>query len=223
MFESNKNGINLRCWHFTAVLFLICTASVATKSHAELNLHVTSHQVWFIWHHSKIVATYDQQRECTGCDAEQIIPISSATKGCFTTNRTSSGYCTTIGAGGVPGGRRARLFGATNRPTGIGNELTSTPIAIIPPDNETRQDVLQSLLSALKSHTDDWNCFEENRMNYDLFPRTEGDSFNSNSFISGITQFIGLTAADLKPNVIVPGYAKAVPDTRFNFGGCPND
>lgn len=208
-----------RC--FGAVVFLICLAFGATTAQAELDIHVTSHQVWFIWHHSKIVVTYDQRNECTGCSADQITDISSDTEGCFTTARTSTGYCTTIGAGAVPAGSRARLFGETNRPSGLENELTSPPIAITPPENQTLQDVLQSLLNALKSHTDDWNCFEDKRMNYDLFPG-KGDSYNSNSFISGITQFVGLIAPDLKPKPNVPGYKKLVPETRFEFAGCPN-
>lgn len=219
-FLSNEASVNSRLKYSGTVIFLVCIIFGAKSANADLNIHVTSHQVWFIWHHSKIVVTYDQPSECTACSEDQIVPITSATEGCFTTRRTSSGYCTTIGGGAVPFGISARLLGAANRPAGIRDTLTSIPIAIIPRENQTMQEVLLSLLNALNSHREDWNCHEDKRMNYDTFPSNEGGGYNSNSFISGITHFVGLAAPDLKPNVNVPGYGKKVLEERFNYVEC---
>ncbi len=205
-----------------ATVFLFCLAFGAVTAQAELDIHVTSHQVWLFAHHSKIVVTYDQPDECTGCDENQIREITSDTEGCFTSTRRS-GYCTTIGAGAKPRGSRAKLFGETNRPGGLANELTSDPTAITPPSNSTLQNVLQNLLTALNAHTEEWNCFEgneEKRMDYDLIP---GDGYNSNSFISGIAKFVGLSPAELKPDVWVPGYEKPVLEARFEFSDCPSE
>ena len=204
---------NQRYLAFLSVLPLLLIFAVA--AHAELSIHVTSHHVFWIWHHSKIVMTYDDPTECTGCQPNQISEISPNTEGCFTTDRRDTGFCTTFGAGSV----RGRLFGKTNRPSGLKDELTSPSIEVVPPTGQSLEEVLQSLLNSLDAHTDDWNCNEDTRMNYDLFPRT-GKSYNSNSFISGITRFVGLPESDLKPDRRVPGYSSPVPDQRFSFSGC---
>ncbi len=230
MHPSNSDSVRPRHRIFRAFVVLFYLAFATVTAQAELDIHVTSHQVWWFAHHSKIVVTYDQPDECTGCDEDQIREITSDMEGCFTSDtrtvtsdRRNVGYCTTIGAGSKPKGRKGKLFGETNRPSGLRNELTSDPTAITPPSNSTLQNVLQNLLTALNAHTEEWNCFEgneEKRMDYDLIP---GDGYNSNSFISGIAKFVGLSPAELKPDVWVPGYEKPVLEARFEFSDCPSE
>jgi len=67
------------------------------------------------------------------------------------------------------------------------------------------------LLTADKNYGDD--------VDYDLFPKTGddvgrfGDGYNSNSFISGILEFLDINLPEMKSNV--PGADKPLPDSYF--------
>jgi hypothetical protein len=99
---------------------------------------------------------------------------------------------------------KSTLVSDINRPKDV--RLNSKVEQVVLNLNGREEDeVIAALFAADVAYSDD--------LRYELRPEAKNDAFNSNSYISGLLQAIGLDAPELKSNV--PGYNKPVPLEHF--------
>ena len=82
-------------------------------------------------------------------------------------------------------------------------------------------ELIRALTELVDAHGQEWDCLggqgrEDERLDYDLLPGF-ADGFNSNSFIAGILEVVGVDADGVEPDPVVPGYAKPVVAERFSL------
>ncbi len=125
------------------------------------------------------------------------------------TNRLSDGRLyMTLGAGPESG----MLVNGINRERDLDISIKMDR-QVVDINSQSEDVVISSLISGHNSY--------KNKLDYDLFPAQEGkgvwyiadDSYNSNSYTSGLLNSTGLNAPAI--NVNVPGYTKPVPADYF--------
>lgn len=109
----------------------------------------------------------------------------------------------TIGAGPVDG----KLISGLNRERDVNLELKAEMLSIKMDDDKTGELLEREQYFSKNS--------ENAALDYDLFPGIS-DSYNSNSFVSGILRAAGYNDQDIpKPSKNVPGFDKPVPFYYF--------
>lgn len=91
-----------------------------------------------------------------------------------------------------------------NRPTDV-DLSTKTEVIKLDLGGRDENEVITALFQADAAYKDD--------LGYQAFPSEKGDSYNSNSYVSGLLRASGVTTPELDPSV--PGYDKPVPQEEF--------
>ena len=106
----------------------------------------------------------------------------------------------TLGAGSV----RGLLQSDLNRPTDIGQHPNSTPLKL-PSRCKDEDEMISKLLKLDRNYKDD--------KNYDPFPAMNDETYNSNSYISGLLGAAGYVKPEMPREV--PGWEKPLPKESF--------
>ncbi len=120
----------------------------------------------------------------------------------FAPNMTPRGLrYATIGAGSVNG----FLVWDVNRPRDVNRFHNVYSEQINPPAGMSEDDFIRLLFAAVARYA--------NNLDYELFPLSITDGYNSNSFVSGLLGFLLGNAPAQPPDT--PGYGKPVPPGHF--------
>lgn len=189
---------------------------------SELSIHVTTHHVAAFGYHAKIFITTDDTNLCSKCE---FIPITSRPEihgRCdLATHAPGHSHFVSLGADSNPAWspwRDTHLRGKQNRGADAIDGCETPPRTITVPSGTTELDEVFELVLAMQNHVSNYDCTAKDlKMDYSLFPDGKA-TFNSNSFVRGILEAVGLDADDVKPRgwfLIIPGFDKPVLPREF--------
>jgi hypothetical protein len=221
------------------VLLGSAAASQSAGDLANIEAYVTTHSVFGLGRHTKIVVTSDRSELCDGCEAgRQIEKVEAryffqsdywAPVGCVRNGEapTTPRYCWTFAAESHPREIGAILTGDSqlraqiNRDGDLTSPQQSWNASIVPLGNETLPALVGRLTSKELGYIARWKDCELQRFQYALNPNGE-DEFNSNSFIATLLREIGLVPDSYEPSGLVPGFGALFAGWYFHFptGGC---
>ena len=146
------------------------------------------------FNHSKIVIIPDDQRRWANDHR-------------FKDNVLDGKVYATVGAGP----KRNRLISGVNRPTDLVQSGNRQDEEVVDPSGRTENELINDIFEAEKNFP--------HSLDYDFAPSVFAGTnvgYNSNSFISGLLDFLGLTVTS--PPVRAPAYNRPVPPENYQSG-----